>query len=102
MFRSLVAVLFAAVLALSVAACGESRGYTRGMFHGLVIDKTEDEVISKMGKPVEVETTGAEAKRFIYHGKTFDPDNLNTVDHKTFVEFERKDGKMIVVDVTFG
>ncbi len=85
-----------------VAACGESRGYTRGIFHGMVIDKTEEEVVTKMGKPESIEKVGDDGVRFIYRKKTFDPDNLNQVDDKTIIDFEKKAGKMIVVDVSFG
>ena len=40
--------------------------------------------------------------RYVYRRKTFDPDNANSVDEKTFVDFEKKAGKMIVVEVSFG
>ncbi|MCU0940567.1 MAG: hypothetical protein MUC86_15875 [Burkholderiaceae bacterium] len=80
--------IVAAMIGLTalVSGCGESRGYSRGIFHGMVIDKTEDEVTSKLGK----------------RKKTFDPDNLNQVDDKTFIDFEKKAGRMIVTDVSFG
>jgi len=88
-------------LVVLVSACGESRGYTRGIFHGMVIDKTEEEVVSKMGKPESIEKIG-DGVRYVYRKKTFDPDNLNQIDDKTFVDFEQKAGKTIVVDVSFG
>jgi hypothetical protein len=40
--------------------------------------------------------------RYTYRRKTFDPDNLNQIDERTIIEFEKKAGKMIVVDVSFG
>lgn len=102
--RSIRIVTIAAVLGTTalLGACGESRGYSRGIFHGMVIDKTEDEVVSKMGKPESVEKIGDDAVRYVYRKKTFDPDNLNQVDDKTFIDFEKKAGKVIVVDVSFG
>lgn len=89
-------------LALLVTACGESRGYSRGIFHGMVIDKSEDEVASKMGKPESIEKIGTDGVRYVYRKKTFDPDNLNQVDDKTFVDFEKKAGRMVVIDISFG
>jgi hypothetical protein len=97
--------LFAAALiglTLMVTGCGESRGYSRGIFHGMVIDKSEDEVVSKMGKPESIEKIGEEGLRYVYRKKTCDPDNLNQVDDKTFIDFEKKAGRMIVTDVSFG
>ncbi len=89
-------------LAVLVSACDGGRGYTRGVFHGMVIDKTEDEVTSKIGKPAEVKKLADDSVRYVYHHKTFDPDNMSRIDESTFVDFERKNGKMIVVDVSFG
>lgn len=83
-------------------ACDGGRGYSRGIFHGIVIDKTEIEVADKLGKPESVQMIGDDSMRYTYHRKTFDPDNLNQIDDKTIVEFEKKAGKMIVVGVSFG
>ncbi|MCU0951604.1 MAG: hypothetical protein MUC68_11200 [Burkholderiaceae bacterium] len=96
--------LVIALVALTalVSACGESRGYSRGIFHGMVIDKTEEEVVSKMGKPESIEKIGDDGVRYIYRKKTFDPDNLNQIDDRTVIDFEKKAGKSIVVDVSFG
>lgn len=101
MIRTALAILLIATTAL-ITACGDSRGYSRGIFHGMVIDKTEEEVVSKMGKPESIEKIGDDAVRYVYRKKTFDPDNLNQVDDKTFIDFEKKAGKTIVVDVSFG
>jgi hypothetical protein len=96
--------IVAAMIGLTalVSGCGESRGYSRGIFHGMVIDKSEEEVVSKMGKPESIEKVGEEGVRYVYRKKTFDPDNLNQVDDKTFIDFEKKAGRMIVTDVSFG
>lgn len=100
--RKLLAGLAVALLSVFMAACDGGRGYTRGIFHGLVIDKTEDEVASKVGKPEAVEKVGTDGLRYVYRRKTFDPDNMNQIDEKTFVDFEKRAGKLVVVDVSFG
>jgi hypothetical protein len=96
--------IVAAMIGLTaiVSGCGESRGYSRGVFHGMVIDKTEDEATSKLGKPESVQHKGADSVRYAYRKKNFDPDNLNQIDDKTFIDFEKKAGRMIVTDVSFG
>jgi hypothetical protein len=68
----------------------------------MMIDKTEEEVTSKLGKPESVQQMGADSVRYVYRKKTFDPDNLNQVDDKTFIDFEKKAGRMIVTDISFG
>jgi hypothetical protein len=85
-----------------LAACDGGRGYSRGVFHGIVIDKTEAEITDKLGKPESIQMIGDDAMRYTYRRKTFDPDNLNQIDDRTIIEFEKKAGKMIVVDVSFG
>ncbi len=99
--RKLVAGLCIALIAAFTTACDGGRGYSRGIFHGLVIDKTEAEVTGKLGKPESVEQVG-DGVRYVYRRKTFDPDNMNQIDEKTFVDFEKKAGQLIVVDVSFG
>jgi hypothetical protein len=93
--------LLVVLVALTLAACSGGRGYTRGIFHGMVVDKTEQEVIDKVGKPTAIEKMG-DGVRYTYTKKTFDPDNLNQVDDRTFVDFEQRNGKLIAVDVSFG
>lgn len=100
MLRTLIAAWMIAALAL-LSACDGGRGYTRGVFHGMVIDKSEDEVVSKIGKPESVEKIG-DGLRYTYRKKTFDPDNMSQIDDRTYVDFERKAGKLIVVDISFG
>ncbi|MFN9029289.1 MAG: hypothetical protein ACK54C_03050 [Betaproteobacteria bacterium] len=100
--KKLIAGLAVALVSLFMTACEGGRGYSRGILHGLVIDKTEEEVTSKLGKPEAVEKFATDGVRFVYRRKTFDPDNMNQIDEKTFIDFEKKAGKMIVVDVSFG
>ena len=44
--------------AMLLSACDGGRGYSRGVFHGIVIDKSEDEIVGKLGKPEAVEKIG--------------------------------------------
>ena len=56
-----------AVLCLSsafLAACDGGRGYSRGVFHGIVIDKTDAEITEKLGKPESVQMLGDDAMRY--------------------------------------
>jgi hypothetical protein len=92
--------LMAAVLAAALAACGQG-GFQRGVFHGKVIDRTPEEVVSSFGKPDAIES-GAEGPRYVYLKKTFNPENMNQVDDKTIVEFGKdKGGKIVCVDVSY-
>ena len=97
-----VALIGALLITLMLSACDGGRGYSRGILHGLVIDKTEAEVANKLGKPESVEKVGNDGLRYVYRRKSFDPDNMNQIDDKTFIDFEQKAGKMIVVEVSFG
>ena len=86
----------------TLAACGNG-GYQRGIFSGYVVDATEDEITGKIGKPDQVDNSNADAPRWIYIKKTFDPDNMNQVDQKTIV-VTKKDpatGKLKGAEVSF-
>lgn len=89
------------VLALAVAA-GCSGTYQRGMFQGYVVGNTAEEIQSKIGKPTSVDESDPNKPRWVYTKKTFDPDNFNKQDEKTTVILEKKDGKLVGVDVIFG
>ncbi|MGB2818092.1 MAG: hypothetical protein WBA53_18800 [Burkholderiaceae bacterium] len=92
--------LMAAVVATVLAACGQG-GFQRGVFHGKVIDRSPEEVLSSFGKPDAIES-GSEGPRYVYVKKTFNPENMNQVDEKTVVEFGKgKDGKIVCVDVSY-
>jgi len=43
-------ILVGTAVAAFLAACGQG-GFQRGVFHGKVIDKTPEEVVSSFGKP---------------------------------------------------
>jgi hypothetical protein len=87
---------------LILAGCG-SGTHSRGQFHGHVVGATEEEIVSKMGKPVEVDAKDPKSPRWVYKNKTFDPDNFNKVDEKTIILLERNaQGKLVGKDVLFG
>jgi hypothetical protein len=60
---------------LALSGCSGSRRTARGLFIGYVTDKTEEEVVAKVGKPDSVERASRTRLRWIYKKKTFDPDN---------------------------
>ena len=98
----LAAIAFGMVLAL--AGCsGEFSGTARGLFTGYVTDKTEEEVIAKVGKPASIDDSKPNTPRWTYKKKTFDPDNQSRVDDETILIFQKDaSGKMKVVQVIFG
>ncbi len=91
-------------IALTLTGCGGQVGGTaRGLFLGYVTDKTEAEVVEKVGKPETVEPATATTLKWIYKKKTFDPDNQSLVDNETILIFQKgADGKFKVVQVIFG
>ena len=88
---------------LTMTGCsGEFSGTARGLFIGYVTDKTEEEVVAKVGKPESVETK-PNTLRWTYKKKTFDPDNQSLVDGETILIFQKDaSGKFKVVQVIFG
>ncbi|QJR14428.1 hypothetical protein [Usitatibacter palustris] len=95
--------LGAASAALVVAPGCSDSGYPRGQFTGYVMDKTEDEVADKAGKPDSTEKVGAERLKWVYRKKTFNPDNQNKPDVETVLTFKRDadTGKMKVESIDF-
>lgn len=93
-----IAALAAASLAL--AAC-TSGGYTRGMFNGYVVGKTEAEIVDRFGKPAAVDRTNPDAPVIVYKEKTFDPDNSNRTDPETLITLSKKDGALVATDVSY-
>lgn len=100
------AFLMAAALgvALALSACsGGGGGQQRGLFTGYVTDKTEEEVVAKVGKPDSIDASKPNTPRWIYKKKTFDPDNQNQVDNETILIFQKDaSGKFKVTQVIFG
>ena len=90
------------VLALSGCA-GEFSGTARGLFIGYVTDKTEEEVIAKVGKPDSTAAATPTTLRWTYKKKTFDPDNQSLVDQETILIFQKDaSGKFKCTQVIFG
>ncbi len=93
--------ILAGVAFLAAAGCGGS--YSRGQFQGHVVGKTEDEIVSRVGKPDAVDTKDPAKPRWTYNTKTFDPDNFNQVDPKAIVILEKDaQGKLVGKDVLYG
>ena len=101
------AILVAAAcgIVLALTGCsGEFSGTARGLFTGYVTDKTEEEVVAKVGKPASVEVVNPNTQRWTYKKKTFDPDNQSLVDNETILIFQKDpaSGKFKVTQVIFG
>ena len=91
----------ALVLALALAACSGG-GYSRGIFHGYVMGKTEAEIVEKVGKPDNTERKSADAIRLVFNKKTFNPDDSNREDQQTIVVLSRDtNGKLIASDIEY-
>ena len=89
-----------AAVSLALSACGG--GHTRGMFQGYVMNKTEAEIIDKLGPPASADRANPERPVLVYKAKTFDPDNSNRIDPETVIYFAKKsDGRIIAEDVSF-
>jgi hypothetical protein len=101
-FHRLLAMLVVATLLLTGGCQGKGGDFQRGQFMGYVMDKTEEEVTGKVGKPDVVENTSANVVKWTYKNKTFDPDNNNQVDKETSLIFTRDAaGKLKVSQVVF-
>lgn len=102
MKASLLAVICGMLMALT-GCSGEFGGTARGLFTGYVTDKTEEEVVAKVGKPASADNSTANTLRWTYKKKTFDPDNKSLVDEETILIFQKDaSGKFKVVQVIFG
>ena len=95
--------LMAVICGITVflAGCADG-GQPRGLFTGYVTDKTEEEVVAKVGKPDSIDASNPATPRWVYKRKTFDPDNLNQVDNETILIFQKDaSGKLKVRQVVF-
>ena len=98
----LLAAISGILLALS-GCSGEFSGTARGLFTGYVTDKTEEEVIAKVGKPDSIDSANPNTPKWTYKKKTFDPDNQSKFDDETILIFQKDaSGKLKVVQVIFG
>ena len=101
MSRSIAKILAVVCMSAFIAACAEG-GYTRGMFSGYVMGKTEMEVMDKVGKPSRVDRISADQYKLIYERKTFNPDDSNKVDSQAVLSLRKDEqGKITVYDVDF-
>ncbi len=89
---------------MALTGCsGSFSGTARGLFTGYVTDKTEEEVITKVGKPDSVDNGKPNTPRWTYKKKTFDPDNQSRIDDETILIFQKDaSGKFRVTQVIFG
>jgi hypothetical protein len=68
-----------------------------------VTDKTEEEVVAKVGKPDSIDNSKSNTPRWTYKKKTFDPDYQNQIDNETIPVFQKdSSGKFKVTQVIFG
>lgn len=95
--RLVIAALTGAVL----AACGNI--YDRHDFESAVMNKSADEIQTKLGKPGAIEETDAQHVTWVYSGTTFDTANQNRRDSKAMVIFEHKGpgGALVATGVKF-
>lgn len=70
------------VAVIAIVACSKTGDYSRGVFHGLVIEKPSADAQKSAGKPDSVEQRGKE-QVWVYNFKTFDSENMNQVDKRT-------------------
>ncbi|MBI3372890.1 MAG: hypothetical protein HY017_14185 [Betaproteobacteria bacterium] len=91
-------------IVLTLAGCsGQVSGTARGLFIGYVTDKTEEEVVAKVGKPESTDSSTPNTLRWTYKKKTFDPDNQSLVDAETILIFQKDaGGKFKCTQVIFG
>ena len=94
----------ACCIVLALTGCsGKFSGTARGLFTGYVTDKTEEEVVAKVGKPDSIDDSKPNTPRWIYKKKTFDPDNQSLFDDETILIFQKDaSGKFKVTQVIFG
>lgn len=97
-----IALAFLATFALALGGCGGA-GYSRGVFQGFVVGKTEAEIIDQMGNPSTVDRANPESPVLVYREKTFDADNGNRLDPETLVYLRKDDrsGKVTAYDLGF-
>ena len=98
--RTILGTALLALIVTVVAGC--SGTYQRGMFQGYVVGSTAEEIQGRIGKPDRVDESDPAKPRWVYLKKTFDPDNFNKPDEKTTVILEKKDGKLVGIDVLYG
>jgi hypothetical protein len=100
--KAILVVATCGILMALTGCSGQVSGTARGLFIGYVTDKTEEEVVAKVGKPESVDTK-PNTLRWTYKKKTFDPDNQSRIDDETILIFQKDaSGKFKVTQVIFG
>jgi hypothetical protein len=84
---------------VALAAC--SRPFSRDDFTTAVIGKSEQEVLTAVGKPASVKEDDPDHARWTYSHQTFDLNNQNRMDSTTTVLFEGPAGKRHATKVDF-
>lgn len=93
---------FFAVMAAMLVLAGCKSDYPRGQFSGYVINHTEDEILSQVGKPDEVDNANPDRPIWVYKKKTFNVDDYNKVDDTTLVYMKKgPSGKLVGQDTSF-
>jgi len=84
-----------------MAGCGEF--FARDDFTGYVMNKTEKEVVAKVGKPATVDDSSPERVIWTYKSITYDLQDHNKKDARTLVIFRRggPGGPLTVAEVKF-
>ena len=82
-----------------IAACG--RTYSRDDFTTAVMGKSEQEVVTAVGKPSSVKEDDAQHSTWTYSHQTFDMTNQNRIDANTTVKLEGPAGKRVVTKIDF-
>jgi hypothetical protein len=102
MFRLFTRRLFTAcalAALMLVAAC--SRPFSRDDFTTAVMGKSEQEVMTAIGKPASVKEDDAEHATWTYSRQTFDLNNQNRMDSSATVIFQGPAGKRYATKVDF-
>lgn len=87
--------------ALTMGGCGDI--HERTEFTGLVMGKSSEEVLAKVGKPAAVDASNPAREVWTFNHATFDLGNHNRGDAKTVVILEPKGDpeSLVVADVKF-
>ena len=82
-----------------IAAC--SRPFSRDDFTTAVMGKSEQEVVTAIGKPASVKEDDAEHATWTFSHQTFDMSNQNRMDSKATVTFQGPAGKRYATKIDF-
>ena len=93
---------FIAVMAAALLLIGCKSDYPRCQFAGYVVNHTEDEIVSQVCKPDEIDNENPDRPIWVYYKKTFNVDDFNRIDNKTLVYMKKNEtGKLVGQDTSF-